>query len=264
MKNFFKKNLIFLIYLTYFCHIETFSSCSSCKNDNNNNKQTDETIEQKIERLKNEHINILNNYSSTAKNTYEKISNKDFTQLINLCKTKLDGSLKNENQFNAMCKYLEFDRGDEKKRIKRIIYDNLHVAYQKYIIEVHITHKNGIKNPLKYIVNYDINDLHEFVMTYTGDAKEITENTLLFTNTTDSLDFFIFNKHAYSKNLYGKDIIKPIDGSFDNLYYVVYDKKTSVYGEKIKQNYKANANFTKDNVNDVYILKISFSEENIE
>ena len=93
MKNFFKKNLIFLIYLTYFCHIETFSSCSSCKNDNNNNKQTDETIEQKIERLKNEHINILNNYSSTAKNTYEEIFNKDFTQMIESCKNTVTLSL---------------------------------------------------------------------------------------------------------------------------------------------------------------------------
>ena len=262
MKNFFKKNLIFLIYLTYFCHIETFSGCSSCKNDNNN-KQTDETIEQKIERLKNEHINIYNNYSSTAKNTYNQLTGEDFTQMIDSCKKKWDESLKDEHLFNTMYSYLEFYR-DEKKMIKKLIYDNLHVAYQKYIIEVHITHKNGIKNPLKYIVNYDINDLHEFVMTYTGDAKEITENTLLFTNTTDSLDFFIFNKHAYSKNLYGKDIIKPIDGSFDKLYYVVYDKKTSVYGKKIKQNYKANANFTKDNVNDVYILEILFTEENIE
>lgn len=264
MKNFFKKNLIFLIYLTYFCHIETFSGCSSCKNDNNNNKQTDETIEQKIERLKNEHINILNNYSSTAKNTYEKISNKDFTQMIESCKEKWDESLKNEKQFNAMCNYLEFDRGDEKKRIKRIIYKNLHRAYKKGIIKVHITNKNGTEDTLKYTSIKDIKKLHEFVKTYSGDTKEFTKNTLLFTNTTDSLDFFIFNKHAYSKNLFWKDIIKPIDGSFDNLYYVVYDKKTSVYEEKIKQNYKANANFTKDKNNDVYILEISFTEENIE
>ena len=273
MKNFFKKNLIFLIYLTYFCHIETFSGCSSCKNDNNNNnKQTDETIEQKIERLKNEHINILNNYSSTAKNTYEKISNKDFTQLINLCKTKWDESLKDENQFNKMCKYLESDH-DEKKMTKRIIYTSIHKAYKKGIIKVYIVDKNKKKTHLKKKTIKDITELHEFVMAYTGDANkikdntsdvnEIKDNTLFFKSITDKLEFFIFNKQAYSKKLAWKEQIKPIDGS--GLYYVVCNANSeTISGTRINQDYKANANFTKDNANDVYILEISFTEENIE
>ena len=260
MKNFFKKNLIFLIYLTYFCHIETFSSCSSCKNDNNNNKQTDETIEQEIERLKNEHINILNNYSSTAKNTYEEIFNKDFTQMIESCKKKWDGSLRNENQFNAMCKYLESDH-DEKKMTKRIIYTSIHKAYKKGIIKVHIVDKNKKKTLLENKTINDISELHEF--SHSCEYKDIViNNCLCFLDKTNNIEFFIFNSLAYNKIIYGKNVIKNINGY--NLYYVVYNINEKYSDKKINKGYKCNVNLIKNSKNDVYNLEISFTEENIE